>query len=82
MIDLIVVPMARGGSVVLLIKNIGGAITNRENADYTDVYADPFIDPVTIDMDLDAFGELWFTALAGDTETLDEYITYTEAAVH
>ena len=82
MIDLIIVPMARGGSVVLLITSIGGAVTNRENPDYTDVYAAPFTEPVTIDMDVDAFGELWFTALTGETDLTDEYITYPAAAVH
>jgi len=82
MIDLIIVPMARGGSVVLLINKIGGAVTNRENPDYTDVYAEPFVEPVTIDMDVDAFGELWFTALTGETDLVDEYHTYPATAVH
>ena len=82
MIDLIVVPMARGGSVVLLITSIGGAVTNRDNPEYTDVYAEPFIEPVTIDMELDAFSEVWFTALAGDSESIDEYITHTATALH
>jgi hypothetical protein len=82
MIDLINVPLARGGSVVLLIKNIGGAITNRDNPDYTDVYSAPFIDPVTIDMDIDQFGEIWFSALCEDMDSIDDYITHTAMAMH
>ena len=81
MIDLIIVPMARGVGCFTNQKHRRCG-NEQENPDYTDVYAAPFTEPVTIDMDVDAFGELWFTALTGETDLTDEYITYPAAAVH
>lgn len=72
MIPMMRAPMPCGGTAVFLVAHIGGAISNKQNNEWTDVYIEPYVGPVTIDMDVDAFSEMWLTALVSDAEDFDE----------
>lgn len=72
MIPMMRAPMPCGGTAVFLVEHIGGAISNKQNDEWTDVYIEPYVGPVTIDMDVDAFSEMWLTALVSDAEDFDE----------
>ena len=54
------------GHVVFLSTDIGGAITNESNKDYTDVYSDTFPQGVTIAVPVADFFKLWQVAVAID----------------
>ena len=68
------------GHVVFLSTDIGGAITNSTNADYTDVYSDTFPQGVTIAVPVDDFYKLWQIAVnidePGDIELDDDKSDY------
>ena len=51
------------GHVIFLATDIGGAITNITNDEYTDVHSDTFPDGVTIAVPIKAFYSLWHAAL-------------------
>jgi len=84
MIPMMRAPVPGGGSAVFLVEQIGGAISNKQNNEWTDVFIEPFIGSITIEMDVDAFSEMWLTALVSDAEDFDEHgkaIDY-EAPLH
>lgn len=67
MMNIIEVPLPKG-SALFLTSTIAGAHTNLSNAKQTDVYTDSFPDGITIDMEINAFGELWEEALEEEEE--------------
>lgn len=72
MIDMMRAPLAHGGTVVLLVRHIASVATNSENDEWTDLYLSYSLDPYTIDMDVEAFAEMWIAALCGDLEDIEE----------
>lgn len=72
MIPMMRAPMPCGGTAVFLVEHIGGAISNKQNDEWTDVFVEPYTGPITIEMDVDAFSEMWMTALVSDAEDFDD----------
>lgn len=72
MIPMMRAPMPCGGTAVFLVEHIGGAISNKQNNEWTDVYIEPYTGPITIEMDVDAFTEMWLAAIVSDVEDFDD----------
>lgn len=83
MIEMMRAPLVTGGSVLILVRCITSAVTNKNNEDWTDVYTDTNSEGFTIDMDVDAFLEVWMAALLGEPEDYeDDDVVDTTAALH
>jgi len=64
------------GHVIFLSNDIGGAITNTSNHEYTDVYSDTFPSGVTIAVPVDKFYALWQAAIhAGEGDDIEIEVT-------
>jgi hypothetical protein len=81
-IPILRLPLPAGGSAVLLVSSIVGAVTNDKNENWSDVYTHSgFLDAVTVDMTLDVFFAAWLMMLQ-EEEFLDAYTETTGSEVH
>ena len=83
MIEMMRAPLVTGGSVVILVRCITSAVTNKNNEEWTDVYTETHLEGFTIDMDVDSFLEVWMAALLGEPEDYEaDDAVDTKAALH
>lgn len=70
MIDLMTVKLPKG-EAILLTAEIGAAVSDINNANFTVVYTDTFREGVTVDMPIADFYELWLGCLVSDVELIE-----------
>lgn len=69
------------GHVIFLSTDIGGAITNTSNAQYTDVYSTSFPSGVTVAVPVDRFYNIWQSSLMVEEEEEVEF-DFEEGSFH
>ena len=70
MIELMKVPIPNGEAIILT-ATIGGAITNTQRKDWSDIYTDTFPEGLTITLNLEDFMAVWMTCLISDYDDID-----------
>jgi len=70
MIDLMTVKLPKG-EAILLTAEIGAAVSDLNNPNFTVVYTDTFREGVTVDMPISEFYELWLGCLVSDVELIE-----------
>ena len=74
MIPVFKVPLPKVGHALVITEGVAGATTNIQNPKHTDIYTNAFPDGLTIDLDIDAFLQLWISCFQLDKEDLDELV--------
>lgn len=88
MIPLMRLPLAAHGTIVCRTAFITGALTNKGNEEWTDVYIDGVAPKgITVDVEIDDFMQAWHICLTQkladfDTEEIAEYVTEIVANIH
>lgn len=88
MIPLMRLPLPISGTIVCRTAFITGALSNKDNEDWTDVYVDGVApDGITVDVEIDDFMQAWHVCLTQDlaefeTEETIEYISQIVASIH
>jgi hypothetical protein len=70
MIDIMAVKLPKGDAIILTAE-IGAAVSDLNNPNFTVVYTDTFPEGITINMQISDFYELWLGCLMSDIELVD-----------
>lgn len=88
MIPLMRLPLASHGTIVCRTAFITGALSNKGNEEWTDVYIDGVAPKgITIDVEIDEFMQAWHICLTQelgdfDKEDITEYIAELMTSIH
>lgn len=88
MIPLMRLPLAVDGTIVCRTAFITGALTNKNNEEWTDIYIEGVApDGITVDLEIDEFMQAWHVCLTQEladfeVEDVTEYVTQITASVH
>lgn len=70
MIDIMAVKLPKGDAIILTAE-IGAAVSDLNNPNFTVIYTDTFSEGITIAMPISEFYELWLGCLMSDIELVD-----------
>ena len=70
MIDLMAVKLPKGDAIILTAE-IGAAVSDINNANFTVIYTDTFREGLTIAMPISKFYDLWISCLMSDIELIE-----------